>query len=120
MKYAGFLLLIIGFVLLNQGCDSITDSKPISNAPPVILKPYNNDTNVSIHTTFEWSGVADVIWLDVNSSFSNPVVFSVTGNSYTVTDPLSIYGAYYWKAGRTIGGKVYWSENYYYFLTGGS
>ncbi len=80
----------------------------------------NNDTNVSIHTTFEWSGTADVIWLDVNPSFSNPVAYTVTGNSYTVTDPLSTFGNYYWKAGRTVGGKVYWSENYYYFQTGGS
>ena len=120
MKFAGLLFVLVVFVFLYEGCDSVTDSKPISNAPPVLLKPYNNDTNVSIHTTFEWSGTADVIWLDVNPSFSNPVVFTVTGNSYTVTDPLSIYGAYYWKAGRTVGGKIYWSENYYYFVTGGS
>lgn len=120
MKYISFLFAVIFFSMLHYGCDSATDSRPISNAPPVILKPYNNDTNVAIYTTFEWSGTADVIWLDVNPSFSNPLSYSVTGNSYTVTDPLSIYGSYYWKAGRTVGGKIYWSENYYFFTTGGS
>lgn len=120
MKYISFFLLIFFFSILQTGCDSATDSRPVSNAPPVILKPYNNDTNVSIYTTFEWSGTADVIWLDVSPAFSNPVVYAVTGNSYTVTDPLSIFGSYYWKAGRTVGGKIYWSENYYYFTTGGS
>ncbi len=120
MKYISFFLIFLIFALLYTGCDSATDSKPVSNAPPVLLKPYDNDTNVSINTTFEWSGTADVIWLDINPSFSNPQSFSVTGNSYTVTDPLSIFGNYYWKAGRTIGGTVYWSENYYHFVTGGS
>jgi hypothetical protein len=120
MKYIGFFLVFAAFVFSLNGCDSATDSKPVSNAPPVILKPYNNDTDVSIHTTFEWSGTADVVWLDVNPSFSNPVAYAVTGNSYTVTDPLSTFGNYYWKAGRTVGGKIYWSENYYFFRTGGS
>lgn len=112
-------VFIITAVLI-YGCDSVTDLKSVNTAPPVLVKPYDYDSNVSIHTTFEWTGVADVIWLDVNSAFANPVSYAVSGNTYTVSDPLSSYSSYYWKAGRTIGGRIYWSENYYYFRTGGN
>lgn len=118
-KYYYIPVIIIAAFMI-YSCDSVTDLKSVNTAPPVLVKPYDYDTNVSIHTAFEWTGVADVIWLDVNSSFSNPVSYAVSGNSYTVTDPLSTYSAYYWKAGRTIGGKIYWSENHYYFTTGGN
>lgn len=112
-------VIIIAAVII-YSCDSVTDLKSVNTSPPVLVKPYDYDSNVSINTTFEWTGTADVIWLDFNSAFSNPLSYGVSGNSFTVPDPLSTYSGYYWKAGRTIGGKVYWSENYYYFTTGGN
>jgi hypothetical protein len=118
MKYLILFCFLAFLIILQSGCDSATDSKSISTAPPVLVSPYDNDSNVATLTTFVWTGTADVIWLDVNSSFSNPVSYAVSGTTFTVTDPLSSYGSYYWKAGRTIGSTTYWSDNYYYFRTG--
>lgn len=119
-KFIYLPVIILMIIFLFQSCDSVTDTKSINTTPPVLVKPYDYDSNVSIHTTFEWTGVADVIWLDNNASFPNPVSYTVSGNSYTVTDPLSTYSSYYWKAGRTIDGNIYWSANHYYFRTGGN
>lgn len=105
------------FLFIN-GCDNGADSKSISTTPPVLIYPYDNDSNVAVMTTFRWSGTADVIWLDVSPAFPTPVSYTVTDSAFTVPDPLSSYSAYYWKAGRTIGGTIYWSDNYYYFRTG--
>jgi len=113
----GFLVIIALFILYS-GCDSATDSKSVSVAAPSLVKPSDNDSNIAINTTFEWTGTADVIWVDVNPSFSAPMVFNVTGNSYYLTTPLSQNSSYYWKAGRTVSGTTYWSANYYYFRTG--
>jgi len=113
----GFFFIFVLFTVY-LGCDSATDSKSISVAPPGLVKPYDNDSNVSLNTTFEWSGTADVIWIDINPSFSAPQIFNVTGNSYTLTSPLSPNSLYYWKAGHTVSGSTYWSANYFFFRTG--
>jgi len=113
----GFLIIITS-IILYTGCDSATDSKSVSVAPPSLVKPSDNDSNIAINTTFEWTGNADVIWVDVNPSFSAPLVYNVTGNSFTIPTPLSQNSPYYWKAGHTVSGTTYWSANYYYFRTG--
>lgn len=110
-------LAVISFVIYN-GCDSATDSKSTSTTPPVLVSPYDNDSNVARLTTFQWTGTADVIWVDVNASFSTPLTYAVSGTSYTLTSPLNANSYYYWKAGRTIGTTIYWSDSYFYFRTG--
>ncbi len=118
MKYLLLFLFIVSIIFISNGCDSGTDSKSISTTPPVLVYPYDNDSNVSVMTTFRWTGTADIVSIDLNPGFTDPVSYTVTGTSHTVSDPLSSYSAYYWKAGRNIGGTIYWSDNYYYFRTG--
>ena len=118
MKHLLLIFFAVILVVIYNGCDSATDSKSTSTTPPSLVYPYDNDSNVATMTTFRWTGTADVIWLDVNPAFSNPVSYTVSDTSYTVTDPFSANSSYYWKAGRTIGGTIYWSADYFYFRTG--
>lgn len=118
MKLFVAVVILFNVLFIFSGCDTGTESKSVSANPPVLLSPYDGDTNVAVHTTFTWSGEAQVIWIDVNPDFSNPLVYTVSGNSFTLTEPLSVYTYYYWKAGKVVGNSTFWSENYFYFSTG--
>ena len=93
-------------------------AKSVSTTPPTLVSPADGDTNVTVNTTFTWTGEADVLWLDLNPSFANHSTFSVTGTSYTVTSPLNPNTIYYWKAGKTVGSTTYWSQYNFHFTTG--
>jgi len=120
MKFTLLVFTVLLTAYLFSSCDNGADSKSVSTSPPVLVSPSDGDTNVAVHTTFTWSGDAHVLWVDVSPDFSNPLVYNVTGNSFTLTEPLSVYTFYYWKAGKVIGSSTFWSENYYYFSTGGN
>lgn len=117
MKYLILFSVFCYSAFLFTGCDSSTDSKSTSNTPPALVSPYDNDSNVALLTPFQWTGEANVIWIDVNPSFPNPISYTVTGTTYTLTTPLSANGSYYWKAGKIVSGTTYWSSNYYHFRT---
>ncbi|MCC6866754.1 MAG: hypothetical protein IT280_11410 [Ignavibacteria bacterium] len=117
LKITAAVLLLCSFIILS-GCDSATDSKATDPTPPTLLTPADGDTNVSRSTTFTWSGTADVLWLDVNSSFNNHTEYSVSGTSFTVPAPLNPNTYYYWQAGRNVGGRMYWSQYSFHFRTG--
>jgi hypothetical protein len=113
------MLLLFAIAFCYSGCDSATDSKSVSVNPPGLLKPYDGDSNVSRATTFEWSGEATTIQIDINPNFNTPkFTYAVTGNAFTITTPLEAHSVYYWKAGKTVGSTTYWSENSYRFKTG--
>lgn len=118
MKHLLAVLLIASTFVIMYGCDSATDSKSVSNNQPGLLKPYDGDSNVSRATTFEWSGTATIINIDVNPTFENPVSYNVTGNAYTIPTALEPNSVYYWRAGNTVGSTTYWSTNYFRFKTG--
>ena len=118
MKYLIVFFIICCSAFIFSSCDSSTDSKSTSTTPPSLVSPYDNDSNVATLTPFQWTGEANVIWIDVNPSFPSPLSYTVTGTSYTLTTPLSPNSLYYWKAGKIVGSTTYWSSNYYYFRTG--
>jgi hypothetical protein len=120
MKYLLFTMMLFASVFLFNSCDSVTDSKPVSISKPELLSPEDNATNVLITTTFKWNGDADVIEIDINSTFNSPQkrAYTVSGTQFIVPQPLSTNSYYYWHAGNTIGGTTYWSDNYNTFTTG--
>ncbi len=119
MKHLFAVLLLASIFVFMYGCDSATDSKSVSTNPPGLLKPYEGDSNVSRATTFEWSGTATVISIDVNPTFATPLyTYTVTGNAYTIPTVLEANSVYFWKAGNTVGGTTYWSSDYFRFKTG--
>ncbi len=119
MKYIIVFFVFFSFLLAFNGCDTGSNSKAISTEPPALVSPYDNDSNVTILTTFMWDGDADILWVDTNPSFENHVEYTINGGSiYTVSAPLSTNSSFYWKAVKIIGGQTYWSENYYYLRTG--
>ncbi|MEO8514407.1 MAG: hypothetical protein ABI543_12675 [Ignavibacteria bacterium] len=117
MKYLVLFSLICISTVLFNACDSSTDSKSTSTNPPALVSPYDNDSNQALLTPFQWTGEAQVIWIDVNPTFPSPLSYTVSGTSYTLTTPLSPNTSYYWKAGRIVGSTTYWSTNYYHFRT---
>jgi len=121
MKHILALLILAFMAVFVYGCDSATDSKSVSTNPPGLLKPYEGDSNVSRAVTFEWSGTATVLIIDVNPTFATPLyTYSVTGNTFTMPTALTANSVYYWKAGNTVGGTTYWSTDYFRFKTGGN
>lgn len=120
MKFFSFIVVILIAVSYSFiGCDSVSDSKPVSTTPPTLTYPADNDSNVSVTPTFTWSGTADKVQVSSNPTFSTLVHSAdVSGNSYTMPGPGLQHGIYYyWRAGRTSGATVYWSVNYHTFRT---
>jgi hypothetical protein len=122
MKYSLLILLILilGSALTFNSCDSVTDSKPESVSRPVLIAPADNAVNVPTAAQFKWDGTATVIEIDINSSFNSAqkLSYSVSASPYNIPVPLSTNTFYYWRAGNTVGGTTYWSENNYTFTTG--
>ena len=121
MKFSSYLLLtaVFAFFVLS-GCDSATDSKPVSVTPPVLVSPPDRDTTQSLTPTFKWTGTADKIQIDrSNNTFTDIIQASdVTGNSYAMPSGVLVAGrTYYWRAGITAGSTVYWSSSVYSFRT---
>lgn len=120
MKYLTLILMLLASVLIFNSCDSITDSKPEAVTKPSLVSPEDNATNVLSTATFTWSGAATVIEIDINSAFNTAqkLSYSVSGTQFTVPTALSTNTIYYWRAGNTVGGTTYWSDNYNTFTTG--
>lgn len=120
MKYKLFLLsFLVGIFLLISGCDSPTESVSISITRPSLTEPADNATGVPLTPVFKWTGEADKLMISVNSSYSNPVEINVSGNQHTLAAGiLKANTIYFWKAGKTSDGTVYWSVNNYRFTTG--
>jgi hypothetical protein len=119
MKYKLFILSVfIGLFLLISGCDSPTESVSISITRPSLTEPADNATDVSLTPTFKWTGEADKLMISVNSSYSNPIEVNVSGNEHTLAAGILSPGTiYFWKAGKTSDGTVYWSVNNFRFTT---
>jgi len=117
--YSFIILLLVFFTYCFIGCDSVSDSKPVSTTPPSLISPADLDSGVSITPTFTWSGTADKLQVSSNSAFSSVLYSSdVTGTSHTMQGYSLAHGVYYfWRAGRTSGATVYWSTNYHKFKT---
>jgi hypothetical protein len=45
------------------------------------------------------------------------MTYEVSGESFTLTNPLAPNTVYFWKAGITSGSGVYWSSSIYRFTT---
>ncbi len=119
MKYISLTIIVMLAVIWGYGCDSVTDSKPVSTTPPTLTAPPDNDTNVALLPVFTWTGNADKLELSVNSNFENIIhTASVTGNQYVYPGPaLESDKYFYWRAGVTAGSTVYWSTSYFTFKT---
>lgn len=93
------------------GCDSATDSTPITVTAPTVVIPTDMDSNVALNPTFTWPGTADNIQIGSNNTFT-AVVHSalVTGTSYTAPTNLQPNTLYFWRAGLTVSGRVLWSR----------
>ncbi len=119
MKTLLSLTFIILLSALYLGCDSATDSKSISVTAPGLVQPANNDTMVAAAPLFKWTNNADQLQIDVNSSFEAPFYSTaVTGNEFQLpAGILSPSTFYYWRAGNTVGGTTYWSQDRFFFRT---
>src|SRR5258706_6404884 len=119
MKYFSFLLLIVSCtILIFYGCDSGTDSKPVSVTPPELVSPADRDTAVSRTPTFTWTGSADKLEIASNNTFTTIIYSSaVTGTSFTMPTALQPQTTYYWHAGNSASGTTYWSTNTFSFRT---
>ncbi|SRR5260221_6741642 len=113
-----FLLAVFCTLIIISGCDSSTDSKPISTAAPVLVSPADTSSNISLTPTFTWTGSADKLEIGSNNTFTTIIQSAnVTGTTYTVTTPLQANTLYFWRAGLTAGSTVYWCTNIYSFRT---
>lgn len=121
MKFSSYLLFAaVCFLFVFSGCDSATDSKPVSVTPPTLVSPPDRDTTQSLTPTFTWTGSADKIQVDrSNNTFTDIIQASdVTGNSFVMPSGVLVAGGtYYWRAGITAGSTVYWSSSVYSFRT---
>lgn len=120
MKYISITVIVFLALLLSYGCDSVSDSKPVSTNPPVLTLPADNDTTQPLLPVFTWTGNADKLEISTNISFENIIhTASVTGTQYVYpgTPPLTPRTFYYWHAGVTVGGVVYWSADKFTFRT---
>ena len=105
-----FLTLILSAVLILNGCGSDTVTQPPPAAtPPTLTSPADNATGVPLTPTFKWSGEADKLQVSTNSGFTSLTIdATVSGTEYTPPNSLAS-GVYFWRAGKTSGGTVYWS-----------
>jgi hypothetical protein len=120
MKKLGLILIIAPLVFNFIGCDSATDSKATSvGQAPTLLQPSNNATGVSRYPVFKWSGEADKLEISTNPNFNPPDrSANVSGTQYQLPDPpLAPTQVYFWRAGKTSGSTVIWS-NSWKFTTG--
>jgi hypothetical protein len=120
MKYFSLAIIVMLAVIWGYGCDSVTDSKPVSTTPPTLTAPPDNDTNVALLPVFTWTGNADKLEISTISNFET--IFhsaTVTGNQYVYpgTPALESGKYYYWRAGVSAGSTVYWSTSYFTFRT---
>jgi hypothetical protein len=112
------IVLYISVILVFTSCDTSTNTKAVSVSPPSLVSPSDMDSNVSLTPTFTWTGNANRFEISTNAAFSNIVhSAAVYGTSYTMPDPLLPGTFYYWHAGVSGGTIVYWSSDYYTFLT---
>jgi len=119
MKALIFFITAFVCVILYSGCDSATDSKSISVTPPGLVEPANNDTMVAAAPLFKWNNNADQLQIDVSAGFENPFyTTAVTGNQFQLpSGVLNPSSYYYWRAGTTVGGTTYWSQDRFFFRT---
>ena len=119
MKALIVLCITLFSLFFYTGCDSATDSKSISVTPPGLVEPANNDTMVAVAPLFKWNNSADQLQIDISSGFENPFyTTAVTGNEFQLPSGIlnpSTY--YYWRAGTTVGGTTYWSQDRFFFRT---
>ncbi len=112
------LLLLSVFVF--SSCDSPTDSKAVQVSAPSLVYPANNDTIEGFSVRFQWTGSADRFQISCYPSFSQCLYdANISGTSCNVDltgyDKCGNTYTYYWRAGSSMGGNVYWSELTYHF-----
>ena len=118
MTILNYILFTFLFILVaTGGCDSPTETRAISITPPSLISPPDNATGVSLTPTFTWRGNADKLAIATNSNFDGAMTYEVSGESFTLTNPLAPNTVYFWKAGITSGSGVYWSSSIYRFTT---
>lgn len=119
-KLTSFAVLLILFsAMLFTGCDSPTETKATSVTAPTLSEPTDNATSISLTPTFKWSGTADKLEIATNSTFSNPVYSNaVSGTEFTIPSGVLQAGTtYFWRAGKSSGGTMYWCATSYRFTT---
>jgi hypothetical protein len=112
MKLTIFIsILILSSVFILSGCDSPTDSKATPVTSPALVAPPDQDSNITLTPTLQWSGAGDKLEISINEGFSSPFYsVSVTGNSHTVpSGKLNNDKWYWWHVGNSQSGTVYWS-----------
>jgi hypothetical protein len=115
------VIFLITIIYIFQGCDTGGDSVATGISPPSLLTPADRDSMISLTPTFTWSGNATTIQIAVNTDFTTLVnsSSSLSGNSYTMPSGLlSANTFYYWRAGQSSSGTIYWSANTFTFKTG--
>lgn len=105
-----FLTLVLFAVLIYTGCGSDSPSIAITVIAPTLTAPADNATGVPLTPTFKWSGEADKLQVSTNSGFTGSLNIDATVSGTEYTPPNSLArGVYFWRAGKTSGGTVYWS-----------
>ena len=117
-----YLIILFASIFFFNGCDSPSGSKPDVVSKPVLESPSDKATDISITPQFRWTGSADKLEIAINSGFnSGDIVRSITvsGQEYTLPSSLALSRGkmYYWRAGKTAGSSIDWSESIYSFTT---
>jgi hypothetical protein len=118
-RYQCFLIILILSTFIFSSCDSPSGSKPVSVTKPSLSSPNDNAVNIPLRPTFSWTGEADKFEIAKNINFTTGVrIYDVSGNSFTLPTPqLEVDTRYYWHAGKTSGGDIYWSDEKFTFVT---
>lgn len=116
-----YLLILFASIFFFNGCDSPSGSKPDVVSKPVLVAPSDHATNVSLAPLFKWTGTADKLEIAINPNFgSGDIIHSsaVSGQQYQMpSNKLQKGITYYWRAGKTSGSSIDWSESIFSFTT---
>ncbi len=116
-----YLLILFASIFFFNGCDSPSGSKPDVVSKPVLVAPSDNATNVSLAPLFKWTGAADKMEIAVNPGFGAGDIkhtAAVSGQQYQMPSNILQKGTlYYWRAGKTSGSSIDWSESIFTFRT---
>jgi hypothetical protein len=118
MRYKSIFLtasLLVFVLSIITGCDSPTETKAVSVSSPTLVAPADNSQNVSVTPTFTWTGDADKLQVCTNTNYTTlEYSADVSGTSHTMSGHTLGSGGsvYFWRAGKTSGTTVYWSDSY--------
>ena len=105
-----FLLVTLLVTIIHFGCSDSDSTASATITAPTLTSPADNATGVPLQPTFKWSGGADKLQISTNSNFSTLIhEATVSGTEYSMPNSLGAGTLYFWRAGKTSGGTVYWS-----------